>query len=143
MSGTPSSDLVHASCVALAGRGLLILGPSGSGKSTLALQLMGLGAALVADDQVALRRDGDQVLAEAPARLRGMIEARGVGLLRAEAVGPVPLALAVDLAVAEHDRLPSHRQITLLGWPIPLVLGHGAHHLSFALLQYLKGGRQA
>lgn len=143
MSGSPSSDLVHASCVALAGRGLLILGPSGSGKSTLALQMMGLGATLVADDQVALRRHGDQVLAEAPARLRGLIEARGVGLLQAEASGAVPLVLAVDLAEAEPDRLPPQRQITLLAWPIPLVLGRGAHHLSFALLQYLKGGRQA
>lgn len=143
MAGASPSDLVHASCVSLAGQGLLILGPSGAGKSTLALQLMGLGAVLVADDQVALRREGDQVLAEAPPRLCGLIEARGVGLLRADAVGPVPLVLVVDLAEAEPDRLPPHRQITLLGCPIPLVLGRGAHHLSFVLLQYLKGGRQA
>ena len=41
---------MHATTVALRGRGLLILGPSGSGKSTLALQLMAVGARLVADD---------------------------------------------------------------------------------------------
>ncbi len=143
MTGAAPSGFVHASCVAVAGRGLLILGPSGAGKSSLALQLMGLGAVLVSDDQVALRREGDRVLAEAPPRLRGMVEARGVGLLRADASGPVPLVLAVDLAETEPDRLPPHRQITLLGCPIPLVLGRGAHHLSFALMQYLKGGRQA
>ena len=33
------------------GRGLLILGPSGAGKSALALQLIALGARLVADDR--------------------------------------------------------------------------------------------
>ena len=41
--------LLHASCVAVAGRAVLITGPSGSGKSSLALTLLAHGAALVAD----------------------------------------------------------------------------------------------
>ena len=40
--------IVHASCIAHHGRGLLILGPSGAGKSTLALEMMAYGAVLVA-----------------------------------------------------------------------------------------------
>ena len=43
---------LHASCIAVHGRGVLILGPSGAGKSSLALQLMALGADLVADDMI-------------------------------------------------------------------------------------------
>ena len=52
---TPPGIILHASCVALAGRGLLIRGAPGSGKSTLALTLMGLGADLVGDDRIDLR----------------------------------------------------------------------------------------
>ncbi|PIY73077.1 MAG: serine kinase, partial [Rhodobacterales bacterium CG_4_10_14_0_8_um_filter_70_9] len=77
---------IHASCVAWAvagkARGLLILGASGAGKSALALELIALGAALVADDQVALRRVGEAVVAAPPPPLAGLIEARGLGLLR-------------------------------------------------------------
>ncbi len=53
-SAVAAAGIVHASCVAFGGAGVLILGPSGSGKSALALALMGLGAALVADDRVLL-----------------------------------------------------------------------------------------
>ena len=45
---------IHASCVALAGKGVLILGDSGAGKSDLALRLMDDGARLVADDRTEL-----------------------------------------------------------------------------------------
>ena len=66
---------IHGSCVAVAGRGLLILGPSGAGKSALALQIMALGGQLVADDRVELTRQGDEVIARCPVALRGLIEA--------------------------------------------------------------------
>ena len=65
---------MHATTVALRGRGLLILGPSGSGKSTLALQLMAVGARLVADDRTDLTAQGDDVVASCPAALVGTIE---------------------------------------------------------------------
>ncbi|WP_369011391.1 HPr kinase/phosphorylase, partial [Escherichia ruysiae] len=96
----------HASCIPHRERGLLILGPSGAGKSVLALQMMALGAALVADDRTVLRREGGRILADAPDSIRGRIEARGVGILHAAPHGPVELALAVDLARPEPDRLP-------------------------------------
>lgn len=132
---------LHASCVALGGRGLLILGPSGAGKSSLALQMLAFGADLVADDQVELTQRAGLLQASAPAPLRGMIEARGIGLLRATAVDDIPLALAVDLASTETQRLPPDRWFTILGCRIPLVLGGDAPHLAFGLMQYLRGGR--
>jgi len=86
----PDHTTLHASCVALQDKGLLILGPSGSGKSALALQLMALGAVLVADDYTDLVRCDDRVIARCPAALRGLIEARGIGILRADTVAQAP-----------------------------------------------------
>ena len=133
--------ILHASCIAYRERGLLILGPSGAGKSTLALQMMALGAALVADDRTVLRREGGRILADAPDSIRGRIEARGVGILHAAPHGAVELALAVDLARPEPDRLPPDRRLDLMGRSVPLVLGAGRVHLASILLQYLVAGR--
>jgi HPr kinase/phosphorylase len=77
----------------------------------------------------------------APPSIRGRIEARGVGILKARAHGPVDLVLAVDLAQAEPDRLPPDRQLDLGLGRLPLVLGAGRVHLASILLQYLEGGR--
>lgn len=133
--------ILHASCIAHRGRGLLILGPSGAGKSTLALEMMGFGAALVADDRTLLRIEGASVIADCPEAIRGRIEARGIGILAAAAHGPVALALVVDLARPEPERLPPLRRHVLLDRELPLVLGAGRVHLASALLQYLDGGR--
>lgn len=132
---------MHASCIGVAGHGLLILGPSGSGKSTLALSLMAIGAGLVADDRTCLRREGAQVMADAPDSLRGRIEARGAGILAAEAIGPMPLALIVDLGRTEDQRLPPERSQELLGVRFPLVFGPYTSHLAPVLKQYLLKGR--
>jgi ABC-type lipoprotein export system ATPase subunit len=51
-----SSETLHASCVAIAGRAVLIEGPSGSGKSDLALRLIDRGATLVSDDSTVMQR---------------------------------------------------------------------------------------
>lgn len=134
---------IHASAVAIDGRGLLILGPSGSGKSALALALMGQGAQLVADDRVILRAQGECLLAECPPAIRGRIEARGLGILRARATGPVPVRQVVDLGQAEPDRLPPFRTIALLGLRLPLALGPMGPHLPPALVQLMRGGRCA
>lgn len=133
---------LHATCVAVDGRGLLILGPSGSGKSALALRLMAHGAGLVADDRTDITLQDRDLIASAPPRLSGLIEARGLGILRADAVGPVPLVLAVDLAQTETERLPPRRSVTILGTPLPLVLGSQQDHFAASVLCYLKGGRQ-
>jgi len=133
--------ILHASCVAHRGRGLLILGPSGAGKSGLALEMLAFGALLVADDRTLLRREGGRIIADAPESLRGLIEARGAGILHATAHGPVELALAVDLARPEPLRLPPDRRLDLLGGTLPLVLGAGRVHLASILLQYLAAGR--
>lgn len=136
-------DIVHATCVAVAKRGILILGPSGSGKSTLGLALMALGAKLVADDRTALANKAGALVAKCPPQLRGLIEARGLGLIRAETAASVRIALVVDLAQTETDRLPPRRYTTLCGVDCDLVLGQQQPHFPSFLLAYIKGGRQA
>jgi HPr kinase/phosphorylase len=143
---TPDPDRdgvnLHASCVAVGGRGLLILGPSGSGKSALALQLMAFGADLVADDRTQISLCDGQLRASCPAALCGLIEARGIGILRAPFVTSVPLVLAVDLGQSEGQRLPLRHKIVVLGQDIELVFAIEGNHFPAALLCYLKGGRQ-
>ena len=133
--------LLHATAVAWAGRGLLVCGPSGAGKSTLALELMAWGCALVADDRVELRAEGGRLLARAPAAIRGLIEARGLGLLRAETVPEAALAAVLDLGEAEPARLPPWRERILLGVALPCLHKPASGPIAAALLQYLKAGR--
>lgn len=135
---------MHGSCVALGDAGLLILGPSGAGKSSLALQLMALGAVLIADDRTILRAlPKGGVIATCPAPIRGQIEARGIGILAAQAQSAAQLALVVDLSQQETDRLPPKRFHSVLGNEIALVWGQEGPAFAAALIQYLKGGRRA
>ncbi len=120
----------------------MITGASGRGKSTLALQLMSMGADLVADDRTVLRAD-QGLWASVPASLAGLIEARGVGLLTADHVPQTRIALVVDLDQDETDRLPPARQITLLGQNAPLLLRVQGPHFAPALMQILKHGRRS
>lgn len=138
--GTPDSLTLHASCVALLGRGVLICGPSGSGKSALALELMARGAALVADDRTEIHRAGAVLRARAPVAIAGLIEARGLGILRAEAVAEVQLHVIVDMCQLETERLPRHLEDQILGVSLPRLNRVDGAHFPAALIQYLKGG---
>ena len=139
-----TSEILHASCVAAEGRGLLILGPSGSGKSTLAIRMIALGAVLVSDDLTRVTaREGHLTASCASPNIHGLIEARGIGLLRASTVESAELALAIDLGQTESDRLPPFRTVTILGSALSLVLQPQNDHFPDALMLYLRHGRQA
>ena len=113
--------LVHASCVAIAGAGVLIAGAPGSGKSDLALRLIDRGARLVADDQVVVRRRQGRALASAPEALRGLLEVRGLGILRLPPLTAAPLALVVALDEAAGERLPEPRRRRIAGIDLPMI----------------------
>ena len=121
MSRLLSSETIHASTVALDGRAVLIIGPSGSGKSDLALRMLDRDFTLVSDDQTIVRRDGDRLIASAPATIAGKLEIRGVGIVEMETVRDVPVALLVELT-SEIQRLPDdRRERPVLGVKLPLV----------------------
>ncbi|WCT71951.1 HPr kinase/phosphatase C-terminal domain-containing protein [Sphingomonas naphthae] len=95
---------IHATCVAIDGRAVLLIGPSGSGKSDLALRLIDRGAKLVADDRTILDPVAGELRASVPATIAGQIEVRGVGIVAATPV-TAPVALAVRLD-AMPERMP-------------------------------------
>ena len=130
--------MLHATTVALAGQGVLILGPSGSGKSGLALQLMAMGAELVADDRTIVTARGSTLHARAPGTIAGRIEARGVGILQVAARAEVDLALAVDMGRVEAQRLPEPHAVAVLGLSLPCLHKVEMPHFPAAILHYLR-----
>lgn len=129
MSETHPMEL-HASLVDCHGRGILLRGPPGAGKSDLALRLIEAGARLVADDRVQLRRGGNGIVGRAPDTLAGLLEVRGIGILRLDHQAETRLALIVDLVAPDAvPRLPEPAQESILGVAIPL-LAMAAFHAS-------------
>ena len=110
---------VHATCVAIEGRGVLIAGPSGSGKSDLALRLIDRGAALVSDDYCALAVVDGMLVARAPATIAGRIEVRGLGIVTLPALPAASIALYVTAGVP--DRMPEPAGKTILDVTMPML----------------------
>lgn len=133
---------VHGTAVAVAGRGVLILGRSGSGKSALALEMMALGAVLVSDDQVVLRRSAKGVVMDAPVSISGRIEARHVGILQSPNM-QAPLHLVVDMDLPRGPRLPEGETLDVLQCRMPLIRGKDVPALSAALTVLLRDGTNA
>jgi serine kinase of HPr protein (carbohydrate metabolism regulator) len=94
---------VHATAIVVGEHGILIRGPAGAGKSSLARDILaraeGLGgfAALVSDDRVRLSAASGRVVASAPAPIAGLLEIRGIGLVRVPHEPAAVLRLVVDL----------------------------------------------
>ena len=116
-----SKELMHANCISIKDRGLLILGPSGSGKSSLSLKLIALGGKLVADDKTILKRQEGSILASCPLALKGQIEARGIGVLQMPVVEVVKISLVVDLGAQTFERIPAFEKYSIFGLNIRLL----------------------
>ena len=115
MAEPARETLLHGTAIALGRRAVLIRGPSGAGKSDLALRclavapggLIATAPLLVADDQVLVcARDG-RLMVRAPATLEGLLEVRGIGIVRLPCLDEAELCLVADIAApAEIERLP-------------------------------------
>jgi HPr kinase/phosphorylase len=121
---------VHASCVSFGGRGILIRGASGAGKSRLAHimilrgPLYGFEVMLVADDRVAVTVEGGILTGRPPEVLAGLLEVRGLGLIRLPYLPQSRLDLVLDLLPeGEIPRLPTPEdcEISLDGVTLPRV----------------------
>jgi serine kinase of HPr protein (carbohydrate metabolism regulator) len=114
-------ERIRGTCVAIEGKGVLLRGPSRSGKSDLALRLIDEGAQLVSDDYTEIERIDDRLIASPPEQIRSLMEVRGLGILRLNAVSSVDLAVAIDLVPGEEvARMPKQASLVLLGCSLPL-----------------------
>jgi hypothetical protein len=117
----PAHVWLHASCVQIDGVGIVLLGASGAGKSDFALRLIDAGALLVADDQLQVEA-GETGLVGRPAEaLAGLLEVRGIGILRLPYCRVSPLGLVVELVGKPLIRMPEPATYHLLGTALPLL----------------------
>ena len=135
-------QMLHATCVDYQSKGVLIVGRSGQGKSALALQLMAFGAALVSDDQTEVTVTDGKLRARAPAPTFGMIEARGIGLLNAQALERTTVEMIIDVDQQETERLPHLHSVQICGVNLPCLHYFDAPHFPAGVLQYLRAGRR-
>ena len=102
----------HATAVLWGARAVLLRGASGSGKSRLALELLaearrlGRHGALVGDDRLVLQAMSGRLVARAVPEIDGLVEARGLGIVRLSHEPAAVVGLVVDLVRECPERLP-------------------------------------
>ena len=119
MDGDPISapETIHASAALVGARAVLIRGPSGSGKSSFVLALLRAAqagvfpfAVLVGDDRVSVRAANGRLIVRPADTLRGLIEARGLGILRLPYEPAAIVGSVVDLGVPDSKRMPAQAE---------------------------------
>jgi serine kinase of HPr protein (carbohydrate metabolism regulator) len=102
-------------------RGALISGPAGVGKSDLALRALDQGFRLVADDRTLLFACRGRLYGRSPGPLSGLIEVRGLGVLRQPALPFAQVALWVRCKTAAEtvERLPGPATVRRLNVDLP------------------------
>jgi serine kinase of HPr protein (carbohydrate metabolism regulator) len=110
MSAAPT---IHASAVLVGAQALLIRGPAGSGKSRLVLDLLQAAAGghlvfarLVADDRIHVEAVHGRLIARTPPAIAGLMEVRGLGILRFPYEPAAVISWVADLDVEAPPRLP-------------------------------------
>ena len=106
---------IHGSCVARMGAAVLVTGPPGSGKSDLVLRLIDRGYMLVSDDRVDI---DDRGAASPPESLAGLLEIRGLGIVRLPYRAGIKVALHIELGPQGARLPPLAVQDDVLGVPV-------------------------
>lgn len=122
---------MHGSCVCRDGNAVLLVGSPGAGKSDLALRLLSRGFELVADDRVNIA-DG---FASCPDELAGLLEVRGLGIVRLPYRPSARLALVIELD-GRPERMPMpdrHPELRLPMVQVDAVAASAPDRVSLAL----------
>lgn len=147
---TGASVSIHATAVAIGETGILIRGASGSGKSSLAMDLIFVAehqsrfASLVGDDRIDLDNCGGRLIARSHQLVRGLVEQRGLGLVRMTHEPAVVTQLVVDIVAPEKAIRfpePEDHYIALCGVQLPvlaLLEGAAASDFAISVLAYLE-----
>ena len=115
-----SSETIHAACVAVNGRGVLIEGHARESRTELALRLIDRGATLVADAQTLCTRRAGALHAAAIPGSAGRIEIRGLGPLELPHQ-EAPVAL-VAVVLEAGPRLPEDKRTrSIAGVELPVL----------------------
>ena len=114
--------MIHATAVAINGAGVLLLGQSGSGKSDLALRLIDRGAALISDDSVLVEAGDPIPLLRTAPNIAGLIEIRGVGIVKMPFADSIALHLAVAIVDIVERVPPEQQSIRIAGSEIRFML---------------------
>lgn len=132
------SEYKHATAVIWKGLGILFVGEAGSGKSSFAAELIARSGELVADDQVLICEENGKLFADAPPPLAGVLELRGIGLVKLPYVASTQLHLVVECisGTAEATRCE------LLNVPLPCLRLDMTHAASVAKLIIYAGALQ-
>lgn len=98
-----------------------------------------MGAQLIADDRVFLSVEAGVVIAEAVPQLSGVLELRGLGLIRTDCLAKHPIHLAVMLDASADSRLPELKTKDFSGISLPYLRVRPPPEISAAqILLYLK-----
>ncbi len=145
------SEVRHAGLIALYGpggwQGVLIEGASGGGKSDLALRAIAAGFRLVSDDRTVVWASKGRLFGACPPAIAGLIEARGLGIVRQMARPLTEIHLVVRcLDPGETvERLPEFASQAIMGVDLPTLGIHplevSSHVKLIHALSLLGGGR--
>ncbi|MCH9807642.1 MAG: HPr kinase/phosphatase C-terminal domain-containing protein [Alphaproteobacteria bacterium] len=123
---------IHATTVALNGMAALIRGPSGAGKSDLALRCLAASPngliesplKLVSDDYTEVFERAGRLWTRPPETIANLLEIRGLGPVRIEALAEARLGLVVDLVDADQiARFPDPpRNAEIAGRSLPSIV---------------------
>jgi HPr kinase/phosphorylase len=122
----PSSPSLHATCIVIEEKGILIIGPSGIGKSTLARSLIsaaqkeGLFARLIADDRVYVTPHQGHLVASCPPAILGKMEINGMGIVQMQYEPSALIKLVIQMDETKNARMleKDDRRISIKGLSI-------------------------
>lgn len=116
---------IHANCLSLGNKGILLIGSSGCGKSALTLALIERAewakrrSMLVSDDYTEIFAKDGKLYAKPPETLAGGIEIRGAGLFKMAFKKEAVIDFVIALGEGS-ERFPTGKKITYCGVELPL-----------------------